>query len=314
MALGYQRRTRFGIPPVNQNPRPPNEARGGNGDGVQPGGYEAPDTRTNGHQGPQQTYEPPGQQGNQQGNGGGGGGKQNRQPHPQIKGILRKMMNLTQQQTQKMGTPPDAVAGTQTLNAQTVGAQIAALHGNPANALAFSSFTPGPGQVDPRDANYWNNVSNLLFNTQSSIASNNLDQSRSDIDYAAQMSDQQRARQAQQRSLAEQAMRSGLSQSGWVNRQDSLDTAQALRDTEDAQTAQTRSTADRQAATSQAIQDYIAGERDQASSAVDRYATSEASQATTAPPLYSPADIQRLERLLKPHPKNKGKGGKGKGK
>jgi hypothetical protein len=183
------------------------------------------------------------------------------------------------------------------------------LNGNPANALAFSSFTPGPGQVDPRDDQYWANVSNLLFNSNAEINQLNLDQTRSDTDFARAQDSSRVARGQDQRALAEQAMRSGLSRSGWLNQSDAEDTADYLRDTEQMQTGYTRDKADRQSAISSAIQAYLAGEGDIAADALGRYSESQLGRAEDELPLYAPEDIRRLEQILRGGKRGGGGGG-----
>lgn len=301
-----QRNRRFGIPKVNQNPRPPNERRP-NKVGRHPGqnplaggrGQQQPGARGGG-------VNKPGQgQGQGGGQGGGGGGGQGGGRGRQVRGLIKRLLNY---ENLPVNEAP-SVAGTQTnLNPNAVQQQLG---NNPANALAFSSFTPGPGQEDPRDSEYWANVNNLLFNTQSQLAANQLEGQRSQIDYQKGLLDFDTSRQRQQRQLGEQSMRQGLAYSGWHDVAEAEDTGDYLRDVEDYRTGYSREEQDRAAARSAMIQEFIAGERDETLGALGRYSDAQSARAEDEAPLYSPADIQRLEKLLKPKKKKKGGGGGG---
>jgi hypothetical protein len=228
-----------------------------------------------------------------------------------MKQALRQLRRIERRSIAPPGyKPPSATVPGKPLNAQNVQQQIQALHGNPANALAFSSFMPGEGQIDPRDDQYWLNVSNLLFNTQQTMSQGQLAQTRSDLAYNKNLQDMGVANQREDRSLAEDAMRSGLGHSGWLNRSATEQAYEQGRDYEDLATGYTDDKADRAAAMSAAIQAYISGERGEALGAVGRF--NEAQQkAATGPPLLNPKMIKRLSKVIA---RIGGSGGKGKGK
>lgn len=227
---------------------------------------------------------------------GAGGGK--------VKGILKQLLGM---ETKQPVAAPSPTTPTQALTPEAVQNQITALNGNPANALAFSSFVPDANRPDPRDPDYWRNVSNLLFSTQGQITNANLAQERATQDFGKASSDLQTNRTRDQRSLAEQAMRSGLSNSGWLDRTDAEQTHDYLRAEEDLQTGYQRQSADRRADISALIQEYLAGEQELGASAVDRFTQAQMDQAADGAPLYDPAQIRKLQKILKP---NKKKGGK----
>lgn len=283
------RRNRLAIPKVNPNPRPPNERRGGAL--------------------PTPHYTPPGQgggngQGNQ-GNSGQGGNNGNRSG--QMSRIDKLLQKFTQAQTQNQPKPPPAPAQTPLTAAQVQ----ASLSGGAESALGLSSFQPSAGQPDPRGPDYWRNVNNLLFNTQATIRNINLAGARDATDQARAIGDMNTSRTRNQRSLGEEAMRSGLANSGWLARSEAEQGADYLRDFEDMQTGYERASQDRATAKSQAIQDYIAGESEQASTALGDYLASQNTEAQESNPLMTAADIKKLEKILRPPKKNKGgKGGR----
>jgi hypothetical protein len=279
------RRNRLAIPKVNPNPRPPNERKAG------------------------PTYTPPGSTHYTPpaggGGGGGQGGGQGNGQNSQMSRIDKLLSKYTQQQTQDQPTPPPAPVQTP-LTAQAI---ESSLSGGATSALGMSSFQPSAGQPDPRTPDYWRNVNNLLFNTQSTLRNLNLAGQRETLDRARAVGDMNTSRTRQQRSLGEDAMRSGLANSGWLARSEAEQGTDYLRDVEDMNVGYERSAADRKTAYSQAIQDYIAGEGEQASTALSDYFATQNAQAQEGNPMMTAQDIKRLEKILK----GKGKKGGGKG-
>lgn len=310
--LQAKRRGRLGVPAVNENPQPPNaaQASGGNvtgtlGDGPVIGGATSA-TGTLGNNG---VRGPGGRGRGRRGNGPGRprhGHRRNRNrrsPPPDT------FTNWEDRQ-QELPVGP-SVSPTKPLNAQTVEEQIQSFNGNPASALAFSSFEPGEGQVDPRDDKYWANVSNLLFNTQGKYNEAILQGQRNALDYETGLSDMSTNRARQQRALAEAAMRQGLANSGWRDRTDAEDTSDFLREFEDYQTDYTRGEQDRRSAMSSVIQDFISGERDLAADAVRAYGEAQADRAGSGPLDYTLEDIQGLENIFAQKPQRRRRRGRG---
>jgi hypothetical protein len=260
------RRNRLAIPKVNPNPRPPNERK------PQPSAYTPPQAPT---------YEPP--QGNGQGNA-------TSTQQSRIDKLLGKYVKEANMPTVPGPPTQTALTADQVRNSLTNGAT---------SALGLSSFQPSQGQPDPRTPDYWRNVNNLLFNTQSRIASLNLEGQRETLDQGKVMGDMATNRGYQQRGLGEEAMRSGLANSGWLSRNEAEDSTAYLRDVEDTNTRYDRSRADRATSVSQAIQDYISGEGDAASSALGDYLSSQEAQAQEGNPLLTQADINQLNRIIK---------------
>ena len=220
----------------------------------------------------------------------------------------RMLKKLVKFQSQPVGQPQDV--NTPKQNLATASMQTATqIRNNPTAALSFSSFTPKPGEADPRDATYWSNVSNLLFNTQRQQSEGLLAQQRSTLDYQRGLGDMQTDRGREQRGLAEEAMRGGLANSGWLNRADSEDTYDFLRQREDYQTNYERDRTDRASSLSAGIQDYLAGERDQAIGSLERYQEGQLGRAEDEAPLYDPTDIRKLNRILRPRKRGGGGGG-----
>jgi hypothetical protein len=290
---------RFGVPKVNQDPQPPNAAKGpypptkpqfpapgwtpltdgGGGNHGQGAGHQRHNPLRNG---------PNNGQGRQHG----------RSPN-HIRSAFDRLRGLENRRGGNITKPVATTAAPTNLNANTVQQQIEALGDNPANAMAFSSFTPGPGQVDPRDSKYWANVSTLLFNTQGDFNQLQLQQQRAGLDAEKGLGDLATNRQREQRSLAEEAMRSGLSSSGWRDRTDAEDTGDFLRDYEDFQTGTARDKADRSAAMSRVIQNFIAGERDLSLDALTSYDQSQRDSAAEGAPVYDRADVRGIIKALR---------------
>jgi hypothetical protein len=133
---------------------------------------------------------------------------------------------------------------------------------------------------------------------------------RAGLEQERQLSDLGTSRTRSQRSLGEEAMRSGLGRSGWLSRQDAEGTQDYLRSYEDLQTGYEQQGQDRETAMSDAIAAYIAGEGGFAEEALGRFTAGQGQQAAEGLGILNPKDIRRLNQILGGK-KKKGKKGKG---
>ncbi len=92
------------------------------------------------------------------------------------------------------------------------------------NPFAPPSYTPQAGQEDPRDATYWANLAKLRFTDEQEYAKGLAEQTHADTDYADAVQTAIRNRTAEQRGLGENAIRSNLGNSGWLDRNESEQT------------------------------------------------------------------------------------------
>ena len=100
-------------------------------------------------------------------------------------------------------------------------------HAQPATKpgeFRIPSYTPAPGQPDPRDATYWANVSKLQFNAQQEYGKSLQDQQESDTAYNDALQTAIRNRALQARQLGEQAIKGNLGASGWLDRNEAEQT------------------------------------------------------------------------------------------
>lgn len=93
-----------------------------------------------------------------------------------------------------------------------------------ADAFNVSSYNPASGQPDPRDAEYWANLAKLQATSQQDFAAQQLEQSQSDIDYNARLSEAGEQRRRGVRNTAESLIGTGLLRSGHHNRRQTEDT------------------------------------------------------------------------------------------
>jgi hypothetical protein len=94
----------------------------------------------------------------------------------------------------------------------------------PAGLFPIPAYTPAPGQEDPRDAAYWANLAKLRFSDEQEYAKELQEQTRADTDYADAVQTAIRNRGVEQRTLGENAIRSNLGNSGWLDRNEAEQT------------------------------------------------------------------------------------------
>ncbi len=92
--------------------------------------------------------------------------------------------------------------------------------------FSIPSYTPQPGQADPRDATYWSQLAKLKFEDEQEYSKVEQEQARANSNYAYATEQAIRNRLGQQRGLGEQAMRGNLGASGWLNRTEGEETTQ----------------------------------------------------------------------------------------
>lgn len=88
------------------------------------------------------------------------------------------------------------------------------------------SYNAQAGQPDPRDATYWANLNKLLFTANQEYGQSLQEQTMADTAYQAAAQEALRNRAVQQRTLGENAIRSNLSASGWLNRNETEQTTE----------------------------------------------------------------------------------------
>ena len=273
--FGAGRRSRFGIPPVNQNPLPPNATQpqiqhanqAGNGGAAGPGGprgsghgpHNGNNNRGNQgrNQGGRNDYrQDKGGHGNNGGGGGGGGGGQGGNPNP---------------------------------------------------------YTPGQGQPDPRDATYYANVARLQFQEQQGLAQLQLQQTYANTNFNQAQEQMALNRQMDQESLAAKLFHGGLTSSGYGSRQ-AINLAENY-GLQSGSLLSQKSQGDaqrlaQQNALQQGLPLDIASEL---AAATDRFTQAQIAQATSGEGIATKADLKAIQKLLKKGKKGKGGGGNGRG-
>jgi hypothetical protein len=288
------RRSRLSLPRVNQNPRPPNDRNrqrvGGSG-----GRLGRPATNGSGWNGPGQG------QGNHFGGpndgrfhqpGGGRDTRDPRDPGPQF--------TPTPGGTPDFITPPTVVAEPPG-NMQT-GAPPTPPNDNPLNlnlgAFKLPAWT-GTGP-DPRDATYWNNVASLLFQSQGKYGELTQAGIRGDTDYKQGLAQMLVERERERESLNAEAIRSGLTHSGYVDSTDARDTREYLSERGEFDIGYQRSRQDREQALQDLLQGFSLEAGGELTDAVNRLAGKELDDAATGEPIGPAATANALE---KPPPK-----------
>lgn len=109
---------------------------------------------------------------------------------------------------------------------------------------------------DPRDASYWRNIAKLRFSAEQGYSKGLLEQEQADTGYNDALQTAIRGRALEQRGLGEQAIRSNLGNSGWLDRSEAEDTLEYTRERSAAQLSKTQEDAAREAARSAILQGY----------------------------------------------------------
>jgi hypothetical protein len=261
------RRRRLGVPAVNQNPLPPNATPqqrilGGRGGPI--GGGHGPHHR-HGHGG-QGGGNGRGNQGNGNGRGNGNQGNGN----PQGGGT-------------HTGTVPPAPTAPP----------------NPQNPFEIPSFTPQKGQADPRDQTYYTNVARLLAAARQGYSTSLLQQSYADTDYGRARQNLVLQNQQDQRSLAGQALTSGLSASGYLNRATTEQAGQYLLRQGDLSTTKTRYDTASEAARAALEQGFPLDVASEYAQAAERYAQLQLQNAQNAPGELTRRALRRMRHHRK---------------
>jgi hypothetical protein len=290
------RRSRLSLPRVNQNPRPPNDRNrqrvGGSG-----GRLGRPAAPGSGFHGPGQ------------GQANHFGGPNDGRPH--IPGDGRDTRNprdpgqwaqTTPGTTPTdFTTPPTVVAepgGDMTYTPPTT----APPNDNPLNlnlgAFKLPAWT-GTGP-DPRDATYWNNVASLLFTSNREYGALQQAGIRGDTDYKQGLAQMLVERERERESLNAEAIRSGLTHSGYVDSTDARDTREYLSERGEFDIGYQRSRQDREQALQDLLQGFSLEAGGELTDAVNRLAGKELDDAATGEPIGPAATANALE---KPPPK-----------
>jgi hypothetical protein len=269
------RRRRLGVPAVNQNPLPPNAnpqqrilgGQSGPG-GAGPGG---PGGRGHGPHPGQGHRHGRGGRGNGQGNGRGNRGNGNQgNGNPQGGGS-------------HTGTVPPAPAPTP----------------DPQNPFEIPSFTPQKGQADPRDQTYYTNVARLLAAARQGYSTSLLQQSYADTDYGRARQNLVLQNQQDQRSLAGQALTSGLSSSGYLNRSTTEQAGQYLLRQGDLSTTKTRSDQAAEAGRAALEQGFPLDVASEYAQAAERFAELQLQNAQNAPGELTRRALRRMRHHRK---------------
>jgi len=146
------------------------------------------------------------------------------------------------------------------------------------------SYTPQAGQPDPRDATYWANVAKLKFDDEQQYAELQRNQQRSDTDYADALQTAIRNRGVQQRTLGEDAIRSNLGNSGWLDRNEAEQTAAYTQDRAHAQLNKDEEDQARAAARTALQQGFSLEAAGELAAAAARFAQIQREEAANAPP------------------------------
>ena len=214
--------------------------------------------------------------------------------------LAKKLLKMETKRSGQMAKDVPTFTPTQKpLNANTLKADLDKVGSNPLDALNFSSFQPGQGQEDPRDAEYWKNTTRLLAQTQGAYAEGLLQKQRMATDKQKYISDAGIANAQNVRGIGENSMRQGLAFSGFANRQQSENQSDYLRAVEDYNTDYSRGEQDLTRQMGGFLSDFIAGEGDLAGEAVGRAQERYLSSAANDAPAYSTRDAKRINKLVR---------------
>lgn len=127
--------------------------------------------------------------------------------------------------------PSNTAATASTTSAPTDPFKVAAEPPVKPGEFRIPQWTPQkPGEADPRDATYWTNVAKLKFNDEQKYGENLREQSMADSSYNDALQTAIRNRATQQRELGENAIRGNLGASGWLDRNEALQTTAYTQD------------------------------------------------------------------------------------
>jgi hypothetical protein len=148
-----------------------------------------------------------------------------------------------------------------TTQAQPSNAAVPQTQSQPTDPLQSATTAPAPsvpkelfslpsysGPDDPRDAQYWANVSKLKFGAEQKYSEGLREQQMADTGYNDALQIAIRNRAVQQRGLGENAIRGNLGNSGWLDRSEAEDTTAYTQERSHATLAKTEEDAARSAA------------------------------------------------------------------
>lgn len=211
--------------------------------------------------------------------------------------LTQKIHKIEDRKANAMGSPVKPYQPTGSLDPTQLQQQFSQTT-NPADLFKFSSYTPQQGETDPRDAEYWSNVTKLLSTAQQGYNSDLLQQQYSDTDYATATQDLQRQQGIDQRSLAENAMRKGLGLSGYLDRGTAEQTTEYLRGFEDLGTNKQRQDIAAETARNAILQGFSVDEAGALAEAAARQADQMSKQAQTGAPEMNPKEVNRIGKVI----------------
>lgn len=161
----------------------------------------------------------------------------------------------------------------------------------PKGLFDLPTYAPQAGQADPRDATYWANLSKLKFAAEQDYSKGLFEQQGADTSYNDALQTAIRNRGLQQRGLGEDAIRGNLGASGWLNRNEALQTTQYTQERATASLTKSQEDQARAAARSAILQGYSVDAAAELGEAAARYAQRAAEAAANAEPSAGPEPV-----------------------
>lgn len=179
------------------------------------------------------------------------------------------------------------------------------------NPFQVPSYTPQAGEADPRDAAYWTNLSKLMFNDQQAYSQDLREQTEADTAYNSALQQAIQNRSVQERQLGENALKAGLTASGWHDRTEAEQTRSYTQERANAALTKEQQDQARLAAREALVQGFGIDAAAELAAAAGRYGERQREEAAKGP-----GEPSAPSAPAKPAGAGKGggKGGGGKGK
>jgi hypothetical protein len=157
------------------------------------------------------------------------------------------------------------------------------------NPFAIPTYTPTNGQPDPRDAEYWANLSKLAFNDQTEYSKDLQEQTVADSSYSSALQQAIQGRKVQERNLGENAISHNLSSSGYLDRTEGEQTRDYTQERANAALTKSQEDQARETARKALVEGFNIEAAAELAAAAGRYAEGQGKEAETGSPEYTPA-------------------------